>query len=74
MCESVRMAESCVAEPLPPLEDAEQLVADEYFNNRQASDSVHGDDSSSSGSEDSGDISLARDQLKNHSWTHVRWT
>ena len=54
------MAESCVAEPLPHFEDAEQLIADEYFKIRQASDSAHEDDSTSSGSEDSGDISLAR--------------
>ena len=44
----LKMAERCVAEPLPCFEDAEQLIADDYFNH--ASYSVHEDDSC--GSED----------------------
>jgi len=47
----LKMAERCVAEPLPCFEDAEQLIADDYFNH--ASDSVHEDDSCGSEDEDS---------------------
>jgi len=47
----LKMAESCIAEPLPRFEDAEQLIADKYFNH--ASDSVHEDDNCGSGDEDS---------------------
>ncbi len=57
------MAEYCAAEILPPLEDADvdMMIADEYFNNRQASDSEHEDDSCRSGDEDrSGDTSNIR--------------
>ena len=47
----LKLAERCVAEPLPHFEDAEQLIADDYCNH--ASDSVHEDDSCGNGDEDS---------------------
>ena len=48
---ALKLAERCVAEPLPHFEDAEQLIADDYCNH--ASDSVHEDDSCGNGDEDS---------------------
>jgi len=65
----LKMAESCVAEPLPCFEDAEQLIADEYFNH--ASDSMH-EDVAVEMKIVVGKLQLL-EQLENRSWTHAKW-